>query len=51
MTIIIPSSLQEGKSSLMLACENGHEDVVRILLSAGAQVDLLDKVSNPSPFK
>ena len=33
----------------MRASENGHEEVVRILLSAGANVDLLDGVSSISP--
>ena len=33
----------------MRASENGHEEVVRILLSAGANVDLQDKVSSTSP--
>ena len=40
MSIIIHSSLQDGTSSLMLACSEGHEEVVRILLSAGADADL-----------
>ena len=29
----------------MLASQNGHEEVVKMLLSAGAEVDLKDKVS------
>ena len=33
----------------MRASRNGHEEVVRILLSAGAKVDLQDKVSSTSP--
>ena len=33
----------------MRASESGHEEVVRILLSAGAKVDLQDKVSSTSP--
>ena len=33
----------------MEASQNGHEEVVRILLSAGANVDLQDKVSSTSP--
>ena len=33
----------------MRASENGHEEVVRILLSAGAKVDLQDRVSSTSP--
>ena len=37
---------QEGWSSLMGASFNGHEAVVMILVSAGAHVDLLDKVSS-----
>ena len=47
--IIICSSLQGGQSSMMRASENGHEEVVRILLSAGANVDLQDLVSSTIP--
>ena len=32
----------------MLACKNGHSEVVRILLSAGVQVNQQDKVNLPS---
>ena len=49
MSIIIQSSLQDGWSSLMLACCNGDVEVVRILVSAGAQVNLQDEVSSTSP--
>ena len=47
MTIIIHSSLQDGTSSLMWACENGHAEVVKIL--AGAYVNHRNKVSSTSP--
>ena len=46
---IISSYLQDGWSSLMLACENGHTEVVRMLLSAGAHVNHQSKVSSTSP--
>ena len=46
MSIIIHSSLQGGRSSLMLACEYSCKDVVKILLSAGVQANLQDKVKN-----
>ena len=49
MSIIIHSSLQDGYSSLMVACEKGHAKVVRILVSAGAHVNDQDKVSSTSP--
>ena len=50
MSIIIHSSLQVGTSSLIQeACMNGHEEVVRILVSAGAHVNHQDKVSSTSP--
>ena len=49
MSIIIHSSLQDGTSSLMLACRLGHVEVVRILVSAGAHVNDQDKVSSTSP--
>ena len=43
--ITISLSRQYGHSSLMLASINGHVEVVEVLLSKGAQVDLQDKVS------
>ena len=49
MSIIIHSSLQDGWSSLMVACRKGHAEVVRILVSAGAHVNDLNKVSSTSP--
>ena len=48
MSIIIHSSLQDGYSSLMWACQNGYAEVVRILLSAGVHVNHQDKVSSTS---
>ena len=50
MSIIISSSLQDGWSSLMMACEKGHAEVVRMLLSAGAHVDYHIAVSCTSPM-
>ena len=35
---------QDGRTALMLASDSGHTDVVKLLLSSGAQVDLQDKV-------
>ena len=49
MSIIIHSSLQYGWSSLMWACENGHAEVVKILVSAGAHLNDQNKVSSTSP--
>ena len=49
MSIIIHSSLQVGTSSLMEACYNGHADVVKILVSAGAHVNDQNMVSSTSP--
>ena len=48
-SIIIHSSLQDGTSSLMLACKNGHEKFVKILLDNKADVDHQDNVSGTSP--
>ena len=45
------SSLQDGWSSLMLASHYGHHEVVKVLLSAGANVDLQDEVSSTSPSR
>ena len=49
MCIIIHSSLQNGSSSLMWACQNGYAEVVRIVVSAGAHVNHQNKVSSTSP--
>ena len=35
---------QLGETALMRASDSGHTDVVQLLLSSGAQVDLQDKV-------
>ena len=35
---------QDGWTALMLASDSGHTDVVQLLLSSGAQVDLQDEV-------
>ena len=35
---------QDGWTALMLASDSGHTDLVQLLLSSGAQVDLQDKV-------
>ena len=43
------SSLQDGWSSLMEACWNGHAEVVKILVSAGAHVNDKDQVRSTSP--
>ena len=43
------SSLQDRISSLMAASYNGHHEVVKMLLSAGAKVDLKNLVSTTSP--
>ena len=49
ISIIIHSSLQVGRSSLMVACRNGHVKVVRKLVSAGANVNHQNSVSSNSP--
>ena len=47
--MMIVSLSQYAQSSLILASENGHEDVVRILLSAHARVNQQNEViSNQS---
>ena len=35
---------QNGQTALMLAGDSGHTDVVQLLLSSGAKVDLQNKV-------
>ena len=35
---------QDGWSALMLASDSGHTDIVQLLLSSGAKIDMQDKV-------
>ena len=37
-------SPQNGQSALMLASDSGHTDVVQLLLSSGAKIDMQNKV-------
>ena len=37
---------QDGTTALMYACLNGHEEAVKILLSAKANIDCKDNVSS-----
>ena len=37
-------SPQNGQSALMLAGNSGHTDVVQLLLSSGAKIDMQNKV-------
>ena len=38
--------LQDGDTSLLLACRNGKVDVVKVLLQAGADKSIQNKVRN-----
>ena len=49
--MIMCSSLQDGQSWLILAFQNGHIEVVDMLISAGAKVGLLNKVRTTKPFR
>ena len=44
LTVLSHSVPQSGETALMLASGSGDTDVVQLLLSSGAQVDLQDKV-------
>ena len=44
--MILFSSPQDGMSSLMFASQNGHNELVRILISIGGKVDLQSIVSS-----
>ena len=45
MILILFSSPQDGWSSLMFASQKGHNELVNILISASAKVDLHNLVS------
>ena len=44
LTVLSHSVPQSGRTALMLASGSGHTDVVHLLLSSGAKVDLQDEV-------
>ena len=37
--------VQNGRTSLHLASQNGHKEVIEVLLNSGAVVDKADKVA------
>ena len=41
--------LQNGQSTLFTSCLNGHLDVVKTLIEAGANIDQAEKVSTHIP--
>ena len=43
--IVLYHSLQDGITPLILASQEGHKDIVEVLLNHGAEVDLPNKVS------
>ena len=43
--IVLYHSLQDGNTPLILASQEGHKDIVEVLLNHGAEVDLPDMVS------
>ena len=43
--IVLLHSLQNGATPLIAASQNGHKDIVEVLLNHGAEVDLPNKVS------
>ena len=49
-TVLSHSVPQDGWTALMLASDSGHTDVVQLLLSSGAQVDLQDEVRHNINF-
>ena len=42
--IVLYHSLQNGTTPLIAASQNGHKDIVEVLLNHGAEVDLPNKV-------
>ena len=43
--IVLYHSLQDGYTPLIAASQEGHKDIVEVLLNHGAKVDLPNKVS------
>ena len=44
IAVIVPLFPQDGWTAIMFASHNGHADVVQLLLSSGALVDIQDMV-------
>ena len=42
--LMLPLSLQDGKSALMLASENGHTEIVKYLVDSKSSLDLQSQV-------
>ena len=42
--LMLPLSLQNGKSALMLASENGHTEIVKYHVESNASLDLQSQV-------
>ena len=38
--VLFLSMIQEGGTALYMASQNGHDDIVQLLLASGASVDL-----------
>ena len=45
LILILTCYIQEGYTPLLLACLNSLSDVAQLLISKGADVDVIDKVS------
>ena len=43
--IVLYNSLQDGFTPLIVASQEGHKDIVEVLLNHGAEMDLPQKVS------
>ena len=50
LTVLSHSVPQDGETALMWASGSGHTDVVQLLLSSGAQVDLQDEVRHNNKY-
>jgi len=42
--VLLNDVLQDGRTALHMACRSGQEDMVHMLLNAGASVNVLTKV-------
>lgn len=49
-TLYIPSVVLKNPTLLIIACENGDEEMVKLLLSSGADINLPDKITGKTPL-
>lgn len=48
--VLFPNLIDTNKTPLIIACENGNEEIIRLLLDNGADVNKKDNCTNQTPL-